>query len=622
MIPNDPDPDHDLSDYHLDPDHGFSISNSHPSNMTFLDTSIETSEYLTSAGPYQNSFTFSPVHSPLVTNGPFSNMYNTHTPMASSVTSNDFYSPPASANHSVVSTPHPLSENHGNNFFDQITLENRGQNQGRAIPFGQHSRNSTLPNSLTSNEFYFSNTDPILSANPSAPHSGFPSPGFQQFQHVNPSQVLRGDFSLAKSPGSTGAKNDGMFTFGADSDFEDEDIDQMQIQAETDYMGDHPMDVHSAMQTHFGQWGQRNGSGGQNSQFGNGRFPGQQQKTVRIGGTETAPSPQEWSISGGGHHSRSHSVSASVSDMRNRVQDPNGARRQKIARTSSTPNAPQLAISTMNQRAQSSPNTPPESGFSSTEPSRPASPDGQKNGGAGAGGANGLPTTCTNCFTQTTPLWRRNPEGHPLCNACGLFLKLHGVVRPLSLKTDVIKKRNRGSGNSLPVGSAATRSSKKGGRKNSLVQTPVTTPISAQSKSLAGSESPPSAGSNVSTPTNSLPIMNTPGQGNKSGVIPIAAAPPKSNLVGGGTATRPLAAAMPKRQRRLSKSQGPLQEGSEDGDTMDESRDMGKKDKALAPILQQSTSAILHNTTHHTPIAPAVTTAAGTQEWEWLTMSL
>jgi hypothetical protein len=26
-------------------------------------------------------------------------------------------------------------------------------------------------------------------------------------------------------------------------------------------------------------------------------------------------------------------------------------------------------------------------------------------------------------------------------NACGLFFKLHGVNRPLSLKTDVIKKR-------------------------------------------------------------------------------------------------------------------------------------------------------------------------------------
>ncbi|KAG0185782.1 hypothetical protein DFQ28_008798, partial [Apophysomyces sp. BC1034] len=50
---------------------------------------------------------------------------------------------------------------------------------------------------------------------------------------------------------------------------------------------------------------------------------------------------------------------------------------------------------------------------------------------------------CTNCATHNTPLWRRNPEGDPLCNACGLFLKLHGTVRPLSLKTDVIKKRNR-----------------------------------------------------------------------------------------------------------------------------------------------------------------------------------
>ncbi|RCK55722.1 Transcriptional regulatory protein GAT1 [Candida viswanathii] len=52
-------------------------------------------------------------------------------------------------------------------------------------------------------------------------------------------------------------------------------------------------------------------------------------------------------------------------------------------------------------------------------------------------------TSCTNCGTKTTPLWRRNPQGQPLCNACGLFLKLHGVVRPLALKTDVIKKRQR-----------------------------------------------------------------------------------------------------------------------------------------------------------------------------------
>ncbi|KAG0203828.1 hypothetical protein BGX28_004033 [Mortierella sp. GBA30] len=58
------------------------------------------------------------------------------------------------------------------------------------------------------------------------------------------------------------------------------------------------------------------------------------------------------------------------------------------------------------------------------------------------------PTQCTNCNTLKTPLWRRDQNGLPLCNACGLFLKLHGRTRPLSLKTDVIKKRNRGGANS------------------------------------------------------------------------------------------------------------------------------------------------------------------------------
>lgn len=49
---------------------------------------------------------------------------------------------------------------------------------------------------------------------------------------------------------------------------------------------------------------------------------------------------------------------------------------------------------------------------------------------------------CFNCRTMKTPLWRRSPEGNTLCNACGLFQKLHGTMRPLSLKTDIIKKRN------------------------------------------------------------------------------------------------------------------------------------------------------------------------------------
>ncbi|TDZ26786.1 GATA type zinc finger protein asd-4 [Colletotrichum orbiculare MAFF 240422] len=54
-----------------------------------------------------------------------------------------------------------------------------------------------------------------------------------------------------------------------------------------------------------------------------------------------------------------------------------------------------------------------------------------------------LQPTCQNCQTSTTPLWRRDEYGSVLCNACGLFLKLHGRPRPISLKTDVIKSRNR-----------------------------------------------------------------------------------------------------------------------------------------------------------------------------------
>lgn len=52
-------------------------------------------------------------------------------------------------------------------------------------------------------------------------------------------------------------------------------------------------------------------------------------------------------------------------------------------------------------------------------------------------------TVCFNCETKTTPLWRHDADGHSLCNACGLFQKLHGVRRPLKLKKDVIRKRNR-----------------------------------------------------------------------------------------------------------------------------------------------------------------------------------
>ncbi|XP_065120963.1 endothelial transcription factor GATA-2b isoform X1 [Paramisgurnus dabryanus] len=52
-------------------------------------------------------------------------------------------------------------------------------------------------------------------------------------------------------------------------------------------------------------------------------------------------------------------------------------------------------------------------------------------------------TCCANCQTGTTTLWRRNAKGEPVCNACGLYYKLHNVNRPLTMKKDGIQTRNR-----------------------------------------------------------------------------------------------------------------------------------------------------------------------------------
>jgi GATA-binding protein, other eukaryote len=121
----------------------------------------------------------------------------------------------------------------------------------------------------------------------------------------------------------------------------------------------------------------------------------------------------------------------------------------------------------------SSPNEPGSILGFSVAPSRLSSHSGLKHGSIELAGAdvahgdNSIPMTCTNCFTQTTPLWRGTRSGFPLCNACSLFLKLRGLFRPLSLKTDIIKKRNRTSRAILPVsgsGLASTRGRNKLGR--------------------------------------------------------------------------------------------------------------------------------------------------------------
>ena len=408
-----------------------------------------------------------------------------------------------------------------------------------------------------------------------------------------------------------------MFSFGNDSDNEDEDgmpypDKSMMMQTEFPLSEDPTLDLHSGLPWDANLGGQLNTMAA--------RYPGgPPRKQVTIGGTEMVSSPPEWVQ--GGSLGRTHGSAVSVSDIRNRAGE---TRRQKIPRISSTPNAVQLGHqSSMHTRPQSSPNSPPESGFSSVNPSAPGSPGGSK-----SDENNGVPTTCTNCFTQTTPLWRRNPEGHPLCNACGLFLKLHGVVRPLSLKTDVIKKRNRGSGSQLPIGTATTRSSKKASRKNSIHQTPATTPTSGKAPSQNDSASPPSAygsangGSTAgSTPTSYGPTANATAKG---GVIPIAAAPPKAAAAPTSTNSSRTAASVPKRQRRHSKHEGSREAEMADADDTSGKAIPTSSKKKDQPMATAGSMATLQGAGMMGPqgILAGGPGGSGTQEWEWLTMSL
>ena len=82
---------------------------------------------------------------------------------------------------------------------------------------------------------------------------------------------------------------------------------------------------------------------------------------------------------------------------------------------------------------------------------------------------------CTNCGTTTTTLWRRNAEGEPVCNACGLYHKLHGVNRPLAMRKDGIQTRKR-----KPKSSSSSSSSSSAGADHSTPPTPVSSLVNVK----------------------------------------------------------------------------------------------------------------------------------------------
>ncbi|KAG7302802.1 hypothetical protein JYU34_012779 [Plutella xylostella] len=70
-------------------------------------------------------------------------------------------------------------------------------------------------------------------------------------------------------------------------------------------------------------------------------------------------------------------------------------------------------------------------------------------------GGNRVELSCSNCGTHTTTIWRRDARGEMVCNACGLYYKLHGVPRPTAMRRDTIHTRRR-----RPRRDPSTRNSK------------------------------------------------------------------------------------------------------------------------------------------------------------------
>ncbi|XP_051831928.1 transcription factor GATA-4 [Antechinus flavipes] len=132
--------------------------------------------------------------------------------------------------------------------------------------------------------------------------------------------------------------------------------------------------------------------------------------------------------------------------------------------------------------------------------------------------------SCANCQTTTTTLWRRNAEGEPVCNACGLYMKLHGVPRPLAMRKEGIQTRKR--------------------KPKNLNKT-KTTSGSTGSESLTPTTSTASSSSNTTSTEEMRPIKTEPGLSSHYGhTSPMSQSFSVSSMSSHGTSIHPVLSAL------------------------------------------------------------------------------
>ncbi|GFS71073.1 GATA-binding factor A [Nephila pilipes] len=135
--------------------------------------------------------------------------------------------------------------------------------------------------------------------------------------------------------------------------------------------------------------------------------------------------------------------------------------------------------------------------------------------------------SCSNCGTTTTTLWRRNNHGEPVCNACGLYYKLHNMNRPLAMRKAGIQTRKRKPKNSNKASSSKSdqtaSSASEGGETQKKPSCDIDQQQSSNSPTPSTSHmhnaSSPSNGATMSTsatPTASATCTLTPNQSKPS----------------------------------------------------------------------------------------------------------
>ncbi|CAK1547082.1 unnamed protein product [Leptosia nina] len=99
-----------------------------------------------------------------------------------------------------------------------------------------------------------------------------------------------------------------------------------------------------------------------------------------------------------------------------------------------------------------------------------------------ASGGSRFELTCTNCGTHTTTIWRRDARGEMVCNACGLYFKLHGVPRPTAMRRDTIHTRRRRPRHEVK----SSRSRRRGGSSGNTEAVETSEPVSGSGAASVG----------------------------------------------------------------------------------------------------------------------------------------